>query len=252
MLTNLIINIKNVSKNHNKCELFNFNNKQKQTIYYVIFTVGVFFSSSVFADFGVYPISDSECKDMQKSNVISIDNPVPCTRLSKVIFPIIDFDKKTKTGQLIVFDVVAEHTLNIFNEIYSKKIPINKAVKMDEYNGNDDASMADNNTSAFNGRAITGGSTWSTHAYGMAIDVNPLQNPYIGIYDESGNVEVKPPASVKKYINRNELRPGYPSRLGMAETMLDIFYKNGFLVWGGNWDYPIDYQHFQIGSKDFI
>ncbi|EIO0187062.1 M15 family peptidase, partial [Salmonella enterica] len=126
-----------------------------------------------FADFGVYPISDSECKDMQKSNVISIDNPVPCTRLSKVIFPIIDFDKKTKTGQLIVFDVVAEHTLNIFNEIYSKKIPINKAVKMDEYNGNDDASMADNNTSAFNGRAITGGSTWSTHAYGMAIDVNP-------------------------------------------------------------------------------
>ncbi|AXD97857.1 M15 family metallopeptidase [Salmonella enterica] len=131
---------------------------------------------------------------------------------------------------MIVFDVVAEHTLNIFNEIYSKKIPINKAVKMDEYNGNDDASMADNNTSAFNGRAITGGSTWSTHAYGMAIDVNPLQNPYIGIYDESGNVEVKPPASVKNILIVMS-SDRYPSRLGMAETMLDIFIKMAF--WSG-------------------
>jgi hypothetical protein len=104
--------------------------------------------------------------------------------------------------------------------------------------------MNDNNTSAFNDRPITGGGTPSLHAYGLAIDVNPIQNPYV---TRSGVTLTFEPAAGADYANRLENRPWKRPRQGMAETVIEAFAENGFLIWGGYWDSPIDYQHFQVG-----
>lgn len=113
---------------------------------------------------------------------------------------------------------------------------------MEVFGGDDIASMTANNTSAFNGRPITGGSSWSRHAYGVAIDINPLQNPYIS--SKHGKQEILPAAST---ASRRA-----PQRPGMAEAVRHIFFRHGFLIWGGDWKQPIDYQHFEIGSSKFI
>jgi hypothetical protein len=117
---------------------------------------------------------------------------------------------------------------------------------MNDYDGNDDASMADNNTSAFNVRKIVGGSKISLHAYGLAIDINPVQNPFVK--RRGTTLDFSPPGGVENANRLNE-RPGKPTRPGMAEAVVDIFADHGFLIWGGYWDDPIDYQHFQVSRK---
>jgi hypothetical protein len=103
--------------------------------------------------------------------------------------------------------------------------------------------MADNNTSAFNARNVAGSNSLSLHAYGLAIDINPIQNPYA---KRSGTrLTFSPPAGVE-YANRFNDRPGKKARSGMAESIIDVFADEGFLIWGGYWDDPIDYQHFQV------
>ena len=199
----------------------------------------------------IKPISPEQCEKMKTQRVITDKNPVSCERLRTVSFPIINFSGLISKGQVVVLDAVAEHTQAIFDTLFKQKFPINKALLMEEYNGDDNASMKDNNTSAFNGRTITGGSDWSLHAYGVAIDINPLQNPYISFNDQ-GHATISPPLAAKQAINRLNYRPKKEFRPGMAEDVIDIFAENGFIGWGGYWNYPIDYQHFEIGSQKFV
>jgi len=150
-------------------------------------------------------------------------------------------------GKIVVFDVVGQYVAEIFKELYAIKFPLHKACPMEDYNGNDDASMADNNSSCFNDREITGGGLPSLHAYGLAIDINTVQNPYIAFLEDkdiqgSGNTKVLPPSG-RDYINRTNLR------IGMIENtkeIVKIFKKHGFPIWGGKWNTPIDWQHFQV------
>jgi hypothetical protein len=120
------------------------------------------------------------------------------------------------------------------------RFPLEKARPLNVYEGDDEASMSDNNTSAFNDRPIAGGRGLSMHAYGAAIDLNPLQNPFVQQTAEGSHVS---PRNGESYLKRNDTRPG------MAEAIIDIFADNGFPIWGGDWHNPIDYQHFQI-SRD--
>jgi hypothetical protein len=108
---------------------------------------------------------------------------------------------------------------------------------MENYDGDDDASMADNNTSAFNDRTIKGSASPSLHAYGLAIDLNPLQNPFVARGRKTAQVE---PTAGGEYLDRSN------PRNGMAESVIEIFADHGFLIWGGRWRNPIDYQHFQV------
>lgn len=177
---------------------------------------------------------------MEQKKTISPDNPVPCRRLTQVSFSYIGFDgQQHDNGLIIVMDALTEQVQAIFDELLERRFPLQQARPMEEFTGDDEASMQANNSSSFNGRAMTGGSAWSKHAYGAAIDINPLQNPYLshGTYlpDNAGS-----------YLSRTPQRPG------MAESAIDIFFRHGFLVWGGNWYEPVDYQHFEIGSRDFI
>jgi hypothetical protein len=184
---------------------------------------------------------DSElCDDMKARHVLS-GGPAPCSRLSLVRFRYLDFDGKLQDdGEIVVLDAVASHVLNIFNALRRNGFPIAKAKLMNGYDGNDDASMDDNNTSAFNDRKITGGGSISLHAYGLAIDINPVQNPYIK--KSNGGVTISPNAGAP-YVNRTV------KQQGMTEAVVNIFTENGFFIWGGSWHDPTDYQHFQLSRK---
>ena len=185
----------------------------------------------------VAPITSAQCEEMRAHNVMRMDAPVGCGRLSMVSFPYVGFDDKVHSdGRIVVMDATAEYVLQIFTKLYERRFPIAHARLMNHYDGNDSAATADNNTSSFNARPSTGGDSWSMHAYGLAIDLNPVQNPYV---TGSGSSLRVMPRLAAAYANRSLRRPG------MAETAIDVFADHGFTVWGGTWHSPIDYQHFQ-------
>ncbi len=191
----------------------------------------------------VTPLSQQQCTAMQQRDVLSAANPVPCQRLAQVTFRYHDFNGKLRDdGLIVVLDAVAPQVQDIFDALAAQGFPLRQARPMEAFGGDDIASMTANNTSAFNGRPITGGNAWSKHAYGVAIDINPLQNPYIS--SQHGKQEILPAGST---ASRRA-----PQRSGMAEAVRNIFFRHGFLIWGGDWKQPIDYQHFEIGSRKFI
>jgi hypothetical protein len=110
---------------------------------------------------------------------------------------------------------------------------------VDVYSGDDDRSMAANNTSAFNCRKVAGTSKWSEHAYGRAIDVNPVQNPYV---TRSGKVS---PATGKRWANRAQ---GLPGMIHSGDKTVKAFAAIGW-KWGGTWRGARDYQHFSSTGK---
>jgi hypothetical protein len=203
-----------------------------------------FLSSAATAAADVVPVDQSMCDSMKATNVLNAGAPVGCERLRIVRFSYIDFDGcRHDDGQIMVLDAVAENVLAIFRALELRRFPLANARLMDEYGGDDNKSMAANNTSSFNDRPITGGNAPSLHASGLAIDINPVQNPYISF--DRGQATFSP-AEGTNYANRLNTRPAKPLRSGMAEEVVDVFADHGFLVWGGYWDTPIDYQHFQV------
>jgi D-alanyl-D-alanine carboxypeptidase len=192
----------------------------------------------------ILPISPTLCEDMRNHHVMKAGAPVGCERLKLIDFSYVGFDGQAHDdGEIVVMDAAAEHVLHIFGALRERRFPIAKAQLMNRYDGNDDASMADNNTSAFNVREITGGGLISLHTYGLAIDINPVQNPYA---KRSGATLTFSPPAGAEYVNRINDRPWKDARPGMAEAVVDSFAFDGFLIWGGYWDDPIDYQHFQV------
>ena len=193
---------------------------------------------------GVVSVDETLCREMKVHHVLAPESPVGCERLKLLRFGYIDFAGQLRDdGQIVVLDAVANHVLNIFRTLRRMQFPIAKAKLMNDYEGNDDRSMADNNTSAFNVRKIVGENAISLHSYGLAIDVNPVQNPYAKPTGDT--LQFSPPAGIE-FANRLDDRPGVSPRPGMAELIVDAFANDGFLIWGGYWTDPIDYQHFQV------
>ncbi len=178
---------------------------------------------------------------MKRRRVMNPGAPVGCERLRLVRFGYVGFDGQIHgDGEIVVMDALAERVMQIFAALRERKFPVASAKLMNQYNGNDDASMADNNTSAFNVRAVEATGAISMHAYGLAIDLNPVQNPYV-LRMISGRLQVEPRAGAA-YLTRKNQRPG------MAEAVIDVFAEHGLLVWGGYWNSP-DYQHFQVSRS---
>jgi hypothetical protein len=172
--------------------------------------------------------------------------PVDINRLKLLKISYFDFaGKEHNDGSIMVMDVVANNVIKIFKNLYELKFPINSLKLIDEYNGDDELSMKANNSYAFNCRSILGSDKWSIHAYGLAIDINPEQNPYLINRYEPGklSVPVYPPQGMN-YINRTKLKEG------MVEPIVEIFRKNGFSIWGGSWGEPIDWHHFQLKREE--
>ena len=165
--------------------------------------------------------------------------PVPIEDLRQVTVPYWDFKKKPASGILIVHKDLATEIGAIFADLYKKKFLIERVAPVEEYGGDDDASMAANNTSAFNCRSVTGKpGTFSNHSWGRAIDINPLTNPYV-----RGD-NVSPPAG-RDYLDRSKSHPG---SILMGSYVVERFKKAGW-KWGGDWNDLKDYQHFEKADR---
>lgn len=190
-------------------------------------------------------VDTTMCQTLRERDVLHKSAPVSCAQLRIVHFAYLGFDGKVHDdGAVMVMAPLAEHVQAIFATLLQRKFALAGAQLMQHFRGDDLAAMRANNTSAFNDRAVTNGSAPSLHAYGAAIDINPVQNPFVQ-FEEAGKATYLPPAG-SAYANRLALRPGKSARKGMAEEVVEIFAHHGFLIWGGDWDAPIDYQHFQI------
>ena len=193
----------------------------------------------------VVPVDAALCASMKSHHVLNPGAPVGCERLSLVRFSYVGFDAQIHDdGEIVVLDAVADRVLGIFAALRARQFPIAKARLVDAYSGDDEASMADDNTSGFNDRTVAGQTAISLHAYGAAIDLNPVENPFVTRQDATFSFD--PPAGAD-YFNRIVRRPNKPDRRGAAETAVEVFAANGFVTWGGYWDSPVDFQHFDIG-----
>lgn len=150
-----------------------------------------------------------------------------------------DFDGNPAEGELICNEYIAQDLMEIFYELYRNEYRLEKVLLIDEYDGDDIASMEDNNTSCFNYRVVAGSSSLSRHAYGLAIDVNPLYNPYV-TYNKDGSLNVSP-ASGESYADRTA---AFPYKIDEEDLCYKLFIRHGF-TWGGSWNHSKDYQHFQ-------
>ncbi len=176
---------------------------------------------------------------MRASGVWQDSCPVPIERLSLIRIRYLDFDGKEKEdGEIIALDTLAEPIATIFLRLLKERFPIKKIRPVHEYGGADELSMADNNTSCFCFRPIAGSGKLSMHARGAALDINPLQNPYLSIDEENGVLTAYPKPGWQ-YVNRHNKKPG------MVEDIVLLLAENGFFEWGGRWTTPIDYHHFQ-------
>lgn len=154
-----------------------------------------------------------------------------------------DFDGNPTEGELICNEYIAQDLVEIFHELYYNEYQIERMVLIDEYDGDDTASMEDNNTSCFNYRVVEGSSSLSKHAYGLAIDINPLYNPYV-TYEKDGTEKVSPVAALG-YADRSV---SFPYKIDEEDLCCRLFKEHGF-IWGGNWNSLKDYQHFQKTPK---
>jgi poly-gamma-glutamate synthesis protein (capsule biosynthesis protein) len=163
---------------------------------------------------------------------------VPRADLRKLELAYIGFDGRAHAGVLIVHADVADDVVQVFHELFDARWPIERMEPVDAYDGDDDRSMAANNTSAFNCRTVAGSSRWSEHAFGRAIDINPIQNPYV-----DGD-QVDPPAGAA-FVDRASDAPGVITADG---PVVAAFARIGW-GWGGAWSSAKDYQHFSATGR---
>jgi hypothetical protein len=162
-------------------------------------------------------------------------------QLSLLSIPHIDFCGRERLGEMIVAEPVAADVLSVFSELKRIGFPIASMRLIDRFDGDDFASMAANNTSAFNCRTVMGGSRLSEHAYGTAIDINPIQNPCVSgvhVLPDSGRRFAVPP-------NRRRSEPGLIVSEG---PVVAAFARIGW-KWGGEWSSLKDYHHFSQSGR---
>jgi hypothetical protein len=161
--------------------------------------------------------------------------PVAPSQLRLIRLRYYGFDHESHVGRIIVNASVVDAVIKVFGLLYAARFPIRRMVPVDAYHGQDPASMAADNTSGFNCRRAVapGPPQWSVHAYGEAIDVNPVENPYI-------DAEVVMPAAGATFVDRAHVRPGMAVPGG---TLVEAFASVGW-YWGGRWTGSPDYQHF--------
>ncbi|WP_369069031.1 M15 family metallopeptidase [Kineococcus terrestris] len=163
--------------------------------------------------------------------------PVGPQDLRAVTVTHVDDAGRAQVGRLVVHADVAGAVAAVFGELYALRFPLASVRPVDEFGGSDDASMAADNTSAFNCRLTTGGTRFSEHSYGTAIDVNPVRNPYVR------GTTVLPEAG-RAYVDRTPA----PGVVTAGDPVVRAFARHGF-SWGGDWSSLKDYQHFSTSGR---
>lgn len=217
---------------------------------YVLFLIKLGLLSFVFSiqsfaseyNYSISKISPKVKKRMLKGNSWREGCPVGLKDLRYVNVTYLDFKGLSKEGELIVHKDVAEEITQIFESLYYFKYPINKMRLVSDYKGNDWQSIEADNTSAFNCRPVTGNKKkWSKHAYGKAIDINPIENPYISRKGKCSHPKSAPFLTGKRIHKNNDVKDR--AMLLKNDVVTRIFKDYGW-KWGGDWKGIKDYQHF--------
>ena len=188
-------------------------------------------------DFYISEIPDDIFAKMQGTSYKE-DCTVPREDLRYVHVRHMGFDGEAKDGELVVNKAIADDVLAIFEELYKADYPIEKVRHVDEYDADDEASMSDNNSSAFNFRFISHTTRISRHGLGMAVDINTRYNPYVKTVDGKLSIE---PANGADYVDRSK---DFPHKIDHEDLCYKLFKEHGF-TWGGDWTHSKDYQHFE-------
>ena len=176
-----------------------------------------------------------EVEARMRGNSYPENATVPLDELRYLRLAYYDFEGRQQMGEMVCNKAIAQDLLEIFRALYEAQYPICSIRLVDDFGGSDDASMEADNTSCFNFRTVPGQRNLSRHALGMAVDVNPLENPYI---TRRGQVM---PAGAEKYVDRTQ---SFPHKIDRDDLCYRLFQEHGF-SWGGAWQNSKDYQHFQ-------
>ena len=147
------------------------------------------------------------------------------------------FDGAVRQGELVVNASAAPTLRRAFGQLFAARFPIRQMRVVDDFGGDDERSMLADNTSAFNCRQVTGSTVWSQHAYGLAVDINPFENP------EVRGDAVDPPAEAA-WADRTRTSPAMISH---GDAVWQAFDEIGW-PWGGDWRSLKDYQHFSANG----
>ncbi|HEY7659484.1 MAG TPA: M15 family metallopeptidase [Actinomycetota bacterium] len=164
--------------------------------------------------------------------------PVPLRDLRLVRVTYVGWDGQAQHGRLVVHRGWAREILGVFRRLYRADFPIRRVRLVDRFGADDRASMRHDNTSAFNCRFVAGTTTWSQHAFGRAIDINPVENPYV----RGSHVS---PRRGRRFLDRTDVRPGM---IVNGDVVRRAFRQIGW-GWGGNWTASKDYQHFSANGS---
>ena len=171
------------------------------------------------------------------------DCPVPRADLRYLHVLHIGFDGKIHEGEIVCHKAIASDLLEIFRELYKAKYQIERITLVDDYGADDETSMRANNTSSFNFRFISGTKRISKHGKGLAIDINPLQNPCVS--KRNGGQLLIEPETAKAYTDRTK---NFSHKIDHNDLCFKIFKAHGY-EWGGDWKSLKDYQHFELPTE---
>ena len=207
-----------------------------------LFLLSTFLTTSLFAHFNA---NISEITPEVKKRMIEGDSwrqgcPVSLENLRYIQINHWNFKGETVSGEIIVHEEVANDMVYIFEELYNSHYPIRQMQLVSNYHGNDWESIEADNTSAFNCRPVTGKKKkWSKHAYGKAIDINPLENPYIS---KTGHIAHE--GSLKYRKRRHQNNSAADQAVVLKNDKITKIFKSYGWKWGGDWNTIKDYQHF--------
>lgn len=206
-----------------------------------IITITLVLTSTILAEYSssISPITSEIKKRMLKGNSWRKGCPVALKDLRYLRIIHIDFNGEDMMGEIIVHKKVSAEVTEIFEALYDVGYPIKKMKLVSEYKGSDWQSIESDNTSAFNCRSATGSKKWSKHSYGKAIDINPIENPYIS---RKGYISHKASSAYRKRVHK---KSSYADKAVLLKNdkAVQIFEKYGW-KWGGDWSGVKDYQHF--------
>jgi hypothetical protein len=149
------------------------------------------------------------------------------------------FDRRPHLGEMVANASAVSALRRAFGSLFAQRFPIRRMRLVDHYGGSDYASIQADNTSAFNCRNATGSSRWSEHAYGLAVDIDPIENPYVDTDGTTAHVASRP------YLDRDQVRPGMAVSGGKLVRAFDAVGWG----WGGRWPLPTDFQHFSFNGR---
>ena len=166
--------------------------------------------------------------------------PVAVKDLALLNFLFLDFEGLVKEGNMVVNQHIVDPLSAVLKDAYAMEFPLHTAIPLDhhDFEGDDYASMEANNSSCFNHRVVAGTENLSMHSYGLAVDINPMMNPYLAL---DGNWY---PRSGHAYIHRFDVSRGM---LCVEHPLVESFKEHGFL-WGGEWEERPDYHHFAFAG----